>query len=436
MRRCWPAHRSADAATAPLYRDRTVDYHGCLFLLHEDAMTDWIAEEHKYLFQNYGRQPVVLVRGEGTRAWDVDGREYLDFVGGLAVNALGHASPVVADALAKQAQELVHASNLFYTLPMIELAKLLVENSCLDRVFFCNSGTEAVETAIKLARRWGLDTRDGAHEIIAMEDGFHGRTTGALAATGTARYREPFEPLAPGFRHVPWNDMEAIKRATVAKTVAVLLEPIQGEGGVNMPAEGFLPAVRRWCDDNKLLLILDEIQTGVGRTGSLWAYEQEGVEPDIMCIAKGLAGGVPIGAVLAREAIAAHLVPGDHGTTFGANPLATAVGLATLRHILDNDLPGRARRASARLVARLRSVEDRLPAVAEVRGRGLLIAVGLTRDIAPEVVAACRERGLLANNVRPNAVRLMPPLNVGDDEIDRACDILEEAIVAAAGAKK
>ena len=396
-------------------------------------MTDWIAEERKYLFQNYGRQPIVLVRGEGTRAWDADGKEYLDFVGGLAVNALGHASPIVADALAKQARELIHTSNLFYTTPMIELAKLLVENSCLDRAFFCNSGTEAVETAIKLARRWGLDTRDGSFEIIAMQDGFHGRTTGALAATGTARYREPFEPLAPGFKHVAWNDIEAIKTATGPKTVAVLLEPIQGEGGVNLPAPGFLQAVRAWCSGNNLLLMLDEIQTGIGRTGTLWAYEQEGIEPDIMCIAKGLAGGVPIGAVLAKEAIAAHLVPGDHGTTFGANPLAAAAGVATLRHILDNDLPGQAARASARLVARLRSMEDRLPAVSEVRGRGLLIAIGLTRDISADVVAACRERGLLANNVRPNAVRFMPPLNVTDDEIDRACDILEQAIVAVAG---
>ncbi|MBI5946513.1 MAG: acetylornithine transaminase [Chloroflexi bacterium] len=393
-------------------------------------MTDWIAEEHKYLFQNYGRQPVVLDHGSGTRVWDVDGKEYLDFVGGLAVNALGHAHPVVAEALAAQSQQLIHTSNLFYTKPMIELAKLLVEHSCLDRVFFCNSGTEAIEGAIKLARRWGHDTRGGAYEIIAMQDGFHGRSTGALAATGTARYREPFAPLAPGFLHVPWNDLQAVKDATTPLTVAILVEPIQGEGGVNMPAPGYLQGLREWCDERHLLLIFDEIQTGVGRTGSLWAYEQEGVEPDIMALAKGLAGGVPIGAVLAREAIAAHLVPGDHGTTFGANPLATAVGLATMRYIIDNELAEAAARASDRLMTRLRSMEDRLPVVTEVRGRGLLIAVGLSRDISADVVAACRERGLLANNVRPNAVRLMPPLIVADGEIDRACDILEEAIMA------
>lgn len=394
-------------------------------------MTNWVADEQRYVFQNYGRQPVVIERGEGTRVWDTEGKEYLDFVGGLAVNALGHAHPVVAAALAEQSQKLIHTSNLYYTTPMIELAKLLVENSCLDRAFFCNSGTEAIEAAIKVARRWGHDTRSGAYEVISFADGFHGRTIGALAATGTARYREPFEPLPAGFVHVPWNDLEAVKAATNERTVAVLLEPIQGEAGVHMPDPGFLKGVRAWCDERNLLLILDEIQTGIGRTGTLWAYEQEGIEPDIMCLAKGLAGGVPIGAVLAREEIAAHLVKGDHGTTFGANPLATAAGLATMRFILDNDIPGQARRASERLIARLRSMEDRLPVVNEVRGRGMLIAVGLTRDCSADVVAECRQRGLLANNVRPNAIRFMPPLNVTDDEIDRACDILEEAIIAA-----
>ena len=396
-------------------------------------MTDWIADENQYVFKNYGRQPVVLDHGEGTRVWDTDGKEYLDFVGGLAVNVLGHAHPVVAAAVAEQARQLIHTSNLYYTTPMIALAKLLVENSCLDRVFFCNSGAEAIEAAIKLARRFGYDTKNGAYEIIATQDGFHGRTMGAVAATGTARYRDPFQPLAPGFSHVPWNDLEAIKAATTDKTVAVLLEPIQGEAGVNLPAPGYLKGIREWCDERGLLLILDEIQTGIGRTGTLFAYEQEGVEPDIMCLAKGLAGGVAIGAMLAREEIAKHLVPGDHGTTFGANPLATATGLAALGFIIENKLPEQAARASERLMARLRSMEDRLPVVTEVRGRGLLIAVGLSKDISADVVAAARERGLLANNVRPNAVRLMPPLTVTDDEIDRACDILEASIQAVTG---
>ena len=391
-------------------------------------MTDWIDLERRYLFQNYGRQPIVIERGEGTRVRDVDGKEYLDFVGGLAVTALGHAHPAVTKAVAEQAERLVHVSNLYYTTPMIELARLLVEHSPLDRVFFCNSGAEAVEAAIKLARRFGHDERGGAHGVIAMEDGFHGRSLGALAATGTARYREPFAPMPPGFRHVPWNDLDALRAATDEGTVAVLMEPVQGEGGVNEPADGYLRGVRDWCDERGLLLILDEIQTGVGRTGALWAHEREGVEPDVMCVAKGLAGGLPIGAVLAREALAGHLVPGDHGTTFGANPVTAAAGAAVLRHILDNDVLGAARRASERLTARLRAMEDRLPAVTEVRGRGLLLAVSLSAEIAPDVVAACRERGLLVNNVRPDRIRLMPPLIVEDGEIDRACDILEEAI--------
>lgn len=391
-------------------------------------MTDWIDLERRYLFQNYGRQPIVIEWGEGTRVYDVDGREYLDFVGGLAVTALGHAHPAVTKAVAEQAERLVHVSNLYYTTPMIELARLLVEHSPLDRVFFCNSGAEAVEAAIKLARRYGHDERGGAHGVIAMEDGFHGRSLGALAATGTARYREPFAPMPPGFRHVPWNDLDALRAATDEGTVAVLMEPVQGEGGVNEPADGYLRGVRDWCDERGLLLILDEIQTGVGRTGALWAHEREGVEPDVMCVAKGLAGGLPIGAVLAREALAGHLVPGDHGTTFGANPVTAAAGAAVLRHILDNDVLGAARRASERLTARLRAMEDRLPAVTEVRGRGLLLAVSLSAEVAPDVVAACRERGLLVNNVRPDRIRLMPPLIVEDGEIDRACDILEEAI--------
>lgn len=398
-------------------------------------MTDWIDAERDVVFQNYGRQPIVLERGEGTRVWDVDGREYLDFVGGLAVNVLGHSHPVVARAVADQAGTLIHTSNLYYTKPMIELAQLLVANSTLDRVLFLNSGAEAIEAAIKLARRWGHDERGGAHHIISFNNGFHGRTFGALAATGTARYREPFEPLPPGFSHVDWNDLEAVKKATTDQTVAILLEPIQGEGGVNMPDDGFLPAIQAWCRENNLLLVLDEIQTGNGRTGTLFAYEQYGLDPDIVCLAKGLAGGVPIGAILARDKLAAHLVPGDHGTTFGANPLAAAAGVATMRHILDEELPQRATQASERIRERIAAIEDRVPMVTGLRGLGLLLAITLAEDVSADVVVECRERGLLANNVRPNAVRLMPPLNVTDEEIDRACQIFEEAVAAVVAAR-
>ncbi len=391
-------------------------------------MTDWKADESKYLFQNYGRQPIVLERGKGTRVWDSEGNEYLDFVGGLAVTAVGHAPDSVVAAVEQQSKTLIHVSNLYYTTPMVDLARLLVENSCLDRVFFCNSGSEANEGAIKLARRWGRDTRNGAFEIIATENGFHGRTSGALAATGTLRYREPFEPLPGGFSHVPWADLDAIKAATTEKTVAIMIEPIQGEGGVNMPGDGYHQGIRDWCDENNLLLILDEIQTGIGRTGTMFAYEQEGIEPDIMTVAKALAGGLPIGAFLAREEIASHLVPGDHGSTFGANPVACAAGVATMNQILDDGVLAAGRRASERLVGRLRSMEDRFKTVTEVRGRGMLLAIRLDADVSGEVVVQCRDKGLLVNNVRPDAIRFMPPLTVSDDEIDRACDVLEEVL--------
>jgi predicted acetylornithine/succinylornithine family transaminase len=393
-------------------------------------MTDWIAEEHRYLFQNYGRQPVVIERGEGTRVWDVDGNEYLDFVGGVAVNILGHCHPAVVRALSEQARTVIHTSNIFYSKPMIELARLLVEQSGLDRAFFCNSGAEAVEGAIKLARRWGHDIRNGAFEIITTVDSFHGRTLGSLSATGTARYREPFEPLVPGFQLVPWNELDSVRAATTARTVAVMVEPIQGEGGVNMPAPGYLAGLREWCDQQGLLLIFDEVQTGIGRTGTFFAFQQEGAQPDIITLAKGLAGGVPIGALLARDEIAAHFVKGDHGSTFGGNPLATAAASATVREVLAPGFLERARAASDRLVERLRAIEDRHGLVTEVRGRGMLVAIGLDRDCSAEVIDEARRRGLLVNNVRPNAVRLMPPLIVTDDEIDRACDILESAIAA------
>jgi acetylornithine aminotransferase/acetylornithine/N-succinyldiaminopimelate aminotransferase len=397
-------------------------------------MTDWIAEEHRYLFQNYGRQPVVIERGEGTRVWDVDGNEYLDFVGGIAVNVLGHSPPAIVRAIAEQASQLIHTSNLFYTRPMIELARMLVEHSGLDRAFFCNSGAEAVEAAIKLARRWGRDLRGGAYEIITTQDGFHGRTMGALSATGTARYREPFEPLVPGFVIVPWNDLEAVRAATGERTVAVMVEPIQGEGGVNMPAPGYLDGLRSWCNERGLLLIFDEVQTGIGRTGELFAFQHERVKPDIVTLAKGLAGGVPIGAILARDDVASHFVKGDHGSTFGGNPLATAAALATLKEVTAPGFLDRTRAASGRLVDRLRAIEDRHGLVTSVRGRGMLLAIGLATDCSAQVVDECRHRGLLVNNVRPDAIRLLPPLNVTDEEIDRACDILEAAIAAVEGA--
>lgn len=393
-------------------------------------MSDIPQREAQVYMRTGTRQPLTLVRGEGTRVWDADGRSYLDFLAGVAVDSLGHCHPVVVEALRAQAATLIHVSNVFYSVPQIELAELLVRHSCLDRVFFVNSGAEANETAIKLARKWGKTKRDGAYEIISTENSFHGRTLATVTATGTARYREPFAPLPPGFPIVPYDDIGALEAATNDRTCAILLEPIQGEGGVNVPAPGYLREVRQWCDERNLLLILDEVQTGIGRTGSLFAYEQYGAEPDIMTLAKGLGSGVPIGATLAKEH-ACVFEPGDHGNTFGGNPLMTAVGRDVVRYVIENDIPAQVRARGERLMTRLRGMEDRFPQVVEVRGRGLLCAIEFAGAIAADVNARCIAKGLIPNVIKPTALRLVPPLTVSDDEIDEAMAILENAIAEA-----
>ena len=299
---------------------------------------DWMAIESKYYMFVVRRQPVVIERGEGTRVWDVDGKEYLDFTSGWAVNNIGHANPVVAEAITKQAQTLLQTSNQFYTVPQLQLAELLVENSAMDRVFFCNSGAEANEGAIKLAKKHGKKNRNGAFEIITALNSFHGRTMMNVSATGQPHYQEIFQPIPVGFTHVPYDDIEAMKSATTDRTVAVMIEPVQGEGGVNIPSPGYLQAVRDWCDEKELLLIFDEVQTGLGRIGTLWGYESFGVEPDIMTLAKGLGGGVPIGAFMAKESAIAF-EPGDHGSTFGGNALTCAAAYASTKYIIDNEIP-------------------------------------------------------------------------------------------------
>lgn len=384
--------------------------------------------ESKVMFQTGRRTPVTLVRGEGTRVWDIDGKEYLDFVAGIAVVSLGHCHPVLVEAIQKQAATLIHVSNLFYSVPQVELADLLVRISCLDRVYFQNSGAEAVEACIKLARKWGHEKKDGAFEIISADNGFHGRTLAAVTASGTPRYKEPFGPPLPGFINVPFNNVQAIKDATTPKTCAILLEPIQGEGGVNIPDDDYLKQVRAWCDEQHILLILDEVQTGIARTGTMFAYEQFGVEPDIMALAKGLAGGVPIGAILAKEEIALMFVPGDHGSTFSGNPLATAAGYAVLKHIVDTNLTEQVRQKGERLRAKLHSLEDRHGTITDVRGRGLLCAVQFDADIAEQVVREGLGEGLLLNNLRPNVLRIAPPLTVSDEEIDEAVAKLDRVL--------
>ena len=387
-------------------------------------MEKWQELEQKFYMRVIKRLPVTLVRGKGARVWDTEGKEYLDFVAGSAVNSLGHCHPVVVKALTEQAKTLIHTSNLFYTAPQVQLAELLVENSCLDRVFFCNSGAEANEGAIKLARRYGKLHLGGAYEIITTHGSFHGRTLATVAATGQDKHQQPYIPLPGGFVQADYDDSEAIKAATTSQTCAVMVEPIQGEGGVNVPDDNYLKKVRAWCDEKGILLILDEIQTGIGRIGSLFGYEQYGVEPDILTLAKGLASGVPIGALLAKER-ASVFVPGDHGSTFGGNPLVCAAGLATLKFIIDNDIPAKVKKMEQYFIAGLEKLKAKFSFITEIRGRGLLLALGLTDNIAEELVLACLKEGLLVNPVKPNALRFMPPLIITEKDVDEALGILE-----------
>ena len=389
--------------------------------------SEWIAIENKYYAQTVRRQPVVIVRGEGSRVWDADGKEYLDFVAGWAVDNLGHSHPAVTQAIVEQAGTLLQTSNQFYTVPQLLLAELLVENSCLDRVFFGNSGAEANEGALKLARRYGKQNRDGAYEVITAFSSFHGRTMTTVAATGQPHYQEAFQPLQPGFVHVDYNDVEAIMNATTDRTAAVLVEPVQGEGGVNIPDEDYLLRIRQWCDSQGLLLMLDEVQTGIGRLGSLFGYQEYGVEPDVMTLAKGLGYGVPIGAFMSKEAAMA-LVPGDHGSTFGGNALTTAAAYAGTKFLIDNDIPSHVKAMEPHLLGRLNELKSRFSFISDVRGKGLLAALEFDSDISGQVLTNANEAGILLNGVKPNAVRFMPPLNITTQEIDEGIGRLEQAL--------
>ncbi|HEX2118002.1 MAG TPA: acetylornithine transaminase [Acidimicrobiales bacterium] len=383
-----------------------------------------------FLMPNYPPQPVTFVRGQGSRLWDVDGKVYLDFLGGLAVTSLGHAHPVVADAIAAQARTLLHVSNLYATTVGPEVAETLdrllrgggaahPEGEPTGQVFFANSGAEANECAIKLARKW---SGPGRYAVVSTYGSFHGRTLAALAATGQPAKHEAFQPLPEGFRHVALGDIDAMDAAVDPRVVAaVLLEPIQGEGGVNVPPKGWLGEVRRLCDERDVLLILDEVQTGLGRTGEWFGFQHEGIRPDVVTLAKALGNGMPIGACWARTEVALAFVPGDHGSTFGGQPLATAAARATLAVMEAEDVPARAARAGARLAEGLSA----LPGVASVRGRGLLLAAELSDQPAREVATAALDRGLVVNALTPTAIRLAPSLLVTDDEIDEALAVLD-----------
>ena len=391
------------------------------------SQNDWQDLEKKLFLQTIKRAPVTLVRGKGARAWDDQGRKYLDFTAGWATNSLGHCPPVVVKALEKQARTLIHTSSQFYTVPQLELAQLLIQYSCLNRVFFCNSGAEANEGSVKLARRYGKLRLNGAYEVITAYNSFHGRTLAMTAATGQSKFQESYTPLPIGFINVEYNNVEAIKGATSEKTCAVLLEPIQAEGGVNIPDNDYLKKVQSWCREKGILLILDEVQTGAGRTGTLFAYEQYGVEPDIMALAKGIGSGVPIGAFLAKEAASVFSL-GEHGSTFGGNPLVCAAAHAALKYQIDHKIPAQAKRVGNYFLTKLGSLKQQFDFITDVRGRGLLIALEFNQEIGDKLLLACLNKGLLVNRLKPNALRFMPPLIITEKEVDEAIGILKEAL--------
>jgi acetylornithine/N-succinyldiaminopimelate aminotransferase len=390
-----------------------------------------IAAGQKLLMNNYGRAPIVMARGEGCSLWDADGRRYLDMTAGIAVCVLGHGDPGLAHAIAVQAARLHHTSNLYYIEMQIRLAEALSKRAFAGKMFFCNSGTEANEAALKLARRYQAVVRNKPQrvEFISFEKSFHGRTMGALSVTGQAKYRQGFGPMVSDVRFIPFGDLEAARAAITDRTCAVIAEPIQAEGGINLPPPGYLQELRRLCSERGALLILDEIQTGVGRTGPFYAFEREAMVPDIVTLAKGLAGGVPMGAMLASHEVERAFEPGTHASTFGGNPLACAAALYVQNAIDEMDILGRCHDAGAYLGAGLaRMAERRRPKTRGARGRGLLQGLVLEGEAAP-VVERAREHGLLLSAAGGQVVRFAPPLVVGKDEIDEALSILDSVLV-------
>jgi len=389
-------------------------------------MKKTVPTTEKSIFQTYSRYPVVLTKGKGARVWDDTGKEYLDFLSGIAVCNLGHCHPRVVSAAKEQLGKLLHVSNFFYTEPQAELAELLIRHSFADRIFFCNSGAEANEAALKLARKYASEQFRGKRfEIITMQYSFHGRTFSTLTATGQEKFHKGFSPLLPGFTYVPFNDIRALRKAVRPTTCAILFEPIQGEGGVNIPSASYMQQVRELCDKKNILLIFDEVQVGMGRTGKLFAYEHFGVAPDIMTLAKALGGGLPAGAMLASKKVAASFTPGSHASTFGGNPVVMAAGTAVVKELLGGGVLANCRRMGAYFVKKLQALQARFPSlVAEVRGKGLIIGMELTVD-GKDIVKRCLEEGLIINCTVDKVLRFLPPLIVREKEIDRCVAVLE-----------
>jgi acetylornithine/N-succinyldiaminopimelate aminotransferase len=393
---------------------------------------DWIALEHQYYQNTFARQPITIIRGSGTRVWDSNGREYLDFVAGIAVNVLGHCHPAIIEAVQTQITQLIHTSNLYYNIRQIELAELLGMQSNGMRSFFSNSGAEANEGAIKLARKYGRLYRNGAYEIISMHDSFHGRTLATTAATGQASYQATWAPLPDGFKQVSFNDLDAIKAATSAKTVGILVEVVQGEGGIWPAKLEFLQGLRQWCDEQNLVLICDEIQAGSGRTGRFFSWEHYNVRPDIVTMAKGLAGGIPIGAMLTNPRTDVFS-PGDHGTTFGGNPIACAAGIASITTILNQHLLENATLMSEYWKGKLEQLCAKFPTLIDSpRGIGLMQAIHVQHGLASTIVQKAREYGLLLNSTSPDTLRMIPPLILTQADIDEATAMMDQALTEVA----
>lgn len=395
-----------------------------------EGVTESIIErDRRFIMGTYNRSPVVIVRGRGTLVWDVDGREYLDFVAGISVNSLGHCHPAVVQAIGDQAAELLHCSNLYHSRPQVLLAERLADLAGGGKVFFCQSGAEATEAAIKLARKrfWrrGHEGSGAVPKVISFTNAFHGRTLAALAATG--RYLAGFAPLPAGFVQVPFNDLDAAEAAIDEEVCAVIVEAVQGEGGVVPAAPGFLEGLRRLCDRSGALLILDEVQTGLGRTGKWFGYEHFGVRPDVVTLAKALGSGLPIGAVVARDGVGETFEPGDHGSTFGGNPVACAAALAGLDVMVSEDLPARAAAAGGYLQSCLDTLAGEYRFIREVRGFGLMQGVEFTFPCR-HLVDLCRREGLLVNVTAERVLRFLPPLTVSEEEIDRAVEILDRVL--------
>ncbi|HSP77158.1 MAG TPA: acetylornithine transaminase [Myxococcaceae bacterium] len=390
---------------------------------------EWIDKAKAHMLQNYRQQPIVLERGQGSRVWDAEGRQYLNLLAGIATVALGHCHPEVVAAVKAQVDKLWHVSNVFYSEPQIELATRLTTAAGLERAFFCNSGAEANEALIKLARKAMKDRGSPErHELITFENSFHGRTLATVTATGQAKYQQGFEPLPPGFLHVPYGDLEAVRRAVGPHTAAILVEPIQGEGGVLPAPAGFLKALRALCDEHGLLLLVDEIQTGMGRTGKPFAFQHEGIRPDAISLAKALGNGLPIGAMLCTEALGKSLTPGTHGSTFGGNPVAAAAANVVARKVTDPELLRDVQEKGEYFLTRARELQSRMPTlIKEVRGRGLLMGVELFQEVAP-FIAKCRELGLLINAAGPMTLRFAPAYTVTREELDEGLRLLERAL--------